>query len=123
MKIKLNQIYRAEPVLRKLTGQEMPIKIAYRIQKAIHNVQEEYARIEKLRMELVQKYGEEKEQKMQVKQENVMQFAKEFAELLEEDVDLKCERLDIDALPDSIQMTVQDLENLGFLIKPNKEHD
>ena len=121
MKVKLSQIYRAEPVVRKLTGQQMPIRTAYRIHKAIQNLRDEYVRIEQLRMDLVKKHGEEKEQKLQVKEENVLEFAKEFGKLLEEEIDIEFDYIDINSLPESLQITVQDLDAISFLLKPDTE--
>ena len=123
MKIKLSQIYRADPVVHKLTNQEMPIRMAYRIHKAVQNLRTEYTRIEQLRMDLVKKYGEEKEQKLQVKQECVMQFAQEFGELLEEEIELDFDCIDIDALPESLQITAQELDAIEFLLKTNSDDD
>jgi len=123
MKIKLSQIYRAAPVVLKLTDQEMPIKMAYRIHKAIQNLQTEYARIEQLRMDLVKKYGEEIEQKLQVKQEHIIQFTQEFSGLLEEEIELDFDYIDLDALPESLQITAQDLGAIEFLLKTNSDDD
>ena len=120
MKIKLSQIYRAEPVVRKLTNQEMPVRMAYRIHKAIQCLQDEYTRIEQLRMDLVKKYGEEQEQKLQVKRENIEQFTKEFSELLEEEIDLEIGCIDIEQLPDTLKMTAQDLDAIEFILSSSE---
>ena len=116
MQLKLNQVYQAESVLKKITNQEMPIKLAYRIQKSVGQLRTEYLRIEDLRMNLVKKYGEEENQKLQVKPDQVQAFVQEFGELLQEETEIDVTPIKIEDLPDTIKLSPLEVELLGFLL-------
>jgi len=118
--------------LARLRSQVMPIRTAYRVSRITEKLRVEYLQIEEQRAKLVQKYGESQEGQMpqgkqmqrelRVKQENLADFAQDFGELLKEEVEVDFEPLDFESLPETIQMSAQDLALIDFIFVNKEEH-
>lgn len=117
MKFKLFEIRSLEGSLSKLTHKEVPIKLAYRLGKVLQVISKELSTIEVLRSNLVKKYSDEADEKgnFKVKLENEDTFRKEFADLLQEEIDIECEPFNLSEL-EGIVMTPIDIIRLDKLI-------
>lgn len=106
--MKLKEVYYGRLALNELEKQDFPITTAFKISKLISVTETDYALTEKARTELVEKYGEKKEDSDVceiVDNSKANLFVKEFMGLLEKDVDINFEKL-----------TLKELE--GIKIKP-----
>ena len=57
MKVKLGQIFAANPILGKLVEQQLPIRVAYRLTRLITRLNEEYDALDSQRIKLLEEYG------------------------------------------------------------------
>ena len=122
MKVTLNDIFRSQRVIQKLSEHPMPIRTAYRISKILQPISHEYDTIEKLRIQLVSKYGEEKDGKKEVPPEKVNDFVLELQELLSSETEVEFEPLSLQDLPENLTMTPQELASIDFMLT-EKETD
>ena len=121
MQITLKQVFFGQPVIQKLANQAMPIKVAFRMNKLLKKIADEYENIEQQRTVLIKKYGKETDDnKIEVNKENVEQFTAEFVELLEEETDLDIEPVNASLLPDSISLTPQEMAAIEFIFSEEK---
>lgn len=110
MKLTLLQIVNAKPILEKLSGMSLPIKVAYRINKILSKVNSEYKSFEDTRVSLIKKFGKEQDDgNIEVVDDNRTKFFEEVTELLSEEIDLNIPLLDMNAFPDSIELSSQEL--------------
>jgi len=112
-KISLGELEDIRNSLAKLIGKDLPIKTAYRLSKLAKSIIAEYKLLEENRQKLVKRYGEETPDglNVQVKPENAKEFAKEYGELMKEEVEVSFIATDIKLL-DKIQLSAQDIVNL-----------
>ena len=112
MKVKLFDVNRAHPILKKLLTMELPIKIAFKLSRFAKAFNDVYESLEERRVALVEKYGEAlPDGGHKVEGESVVPFQAEFGELLQLEADVACEPLNLDELGD-VKLTV--LEVLGL---------
>lgn len=101
LKVKLLDVQKARDSLKKIFETSLPIKTSFVLGRVVKEVDKVYEEIEQCRVKLVEKYGEESEGKIAVKQENIGSFQKEFLELLtEQDVELNIEPMKLDLIED-----------------------
>ncbi len=109
--------------LQSLTQVKLPVKNSYWLNKTIDRIGRELDDYEKLRVDLIKKYGEEvegNEGNFQVKKENVQDFNKEFIELLNIEIeDFKFTPISLETLEKStVELTSIEIGNLckfGFV--------
>lgn len=118
----------AEGLLSAFSGadstQKLPIKLSYTIKKNTAKFQSVAEQIEKSRVELIQKYGEETEDGgYRVLPENEEVANKEFNELmtLEENIDVHT--IDINSLADDIELTNAQMDAIMFMLKDGTEEE
>ena len=102
--------------------QKLPIKLSYTIKKNTNKFQAVAEQIEKSRIELIQKYGEETEDGgYRVLPENEEAANKEFTELmnLEENIDIHT--VDINTLADDLELTNAQMDAIMFMLKDGNE--
>ena len=102
--------------------QKLPIKLSYTIKKNTNKFQAVSEQIEKSRIELIQKYGEETEDGgYRVLPENEEAANKEFTELmnLEENIDIHT--VDINTLADDLELTNAQMDAIMFMLKDGNE--
>ena len=102
--------------------QKLPIKLSYTIKKNTNKFQAVAEQIEKSRIELIQKYGEETEDGgFRVLPENEEAANKEFTDLmnLEENIDIHT--VDINTLADDIELTNAQMDAIMFMLKDGNE--
>lgn len=122
MKFKLFEIRSLESSLSKLTQKEVPIKVAYRLGKVLKTVSNELISIEKLRANLVKKYSTPIDEKgnYKVADDKEEVFKREFADLLQEEIDIDCDPILLEDL-EGISLTPIDMVRLEKLIIAEKE--
>lgn len=125
MEITLGQIYASFNLLNRIVDQQLPIRLAFRFTRLIRELNKEFQSLEKLRDELVRKYGEEVEDQegsFRVSEDNREAFMADFKDLLEEKVEIVWELLSIeDPGVSNLQLTVRELNILGWLFTEFKE--
>ena len=121
--MKIKEIYELNEGLKAIVDKELPIKMAFLIQKNMSMMEDEIKNAEVIRQKIIKKYEDEeatknlKEQgKIQLKKDKLEDFNKEFNELMEQEVDIKLKKIKIDDL-DGITMKPVDLNRLRYIIE------
>lgn len=118
LKLKLNEIRNMGPVLTKLAQQDLPIAVAFRLEKMITEIDTHYSSIEKYRSDLVNKYGTKVKVAIVDGQEKVL---KEGESVLDDpDVEFT-EKIEV--LPENLQFFYNELgtlfdEEVSLLYEP-----
>ncbi len=89
-RITLGALQLCSSPLQTLASAKLPVKNSYWVAKTLDRIKKELDRSEKLRIELIKKYGkptEENGETFQVKDECIEDFQTEFKELLDIEVD------------------------------------
>lgn len=122
MKIKLSEIYAANSAFIKITNQDLPIRLAFRLGQDVRIISEIFRDVEAQRLKLVNKLGAPNaDGQTQVTQENMKTFTDEFSTLLEEEVDLPIQPINLDELG-AVTLTPKEVLTLEpFMIKVKKE--
>lgn len=115
MKVTLKDLWNARSTLQKLAGTHFKAKTAYHLMKLIDQANKELEPFGKVRQELFQKYGEEKDERITVKADNMEAFKQEMEELENQEVELKF-AVTLDEIGDA-QLTPTDLFDLQFLFE------
>jgi hypothetical protein len=118
--VKLGILKAIEEPLIKLVKLELPIKTSYKLSKILKKIGQELADLEEERVKLVKKYGDQDDeaQSIQVKDpEKYEEFAKEFGELLQEEITLEIDPIPIDMLGDAVTFSPAELAALEMLFK------
>ena len=123
MKVTLKNIYGASNILGLMVEQQLPIRIAFKLTRLITRLNEEYTNLDTTRRTLLKKYGTESENSdpnnpsYTFTSENQENFAKEFNDLLEEEVKIDWDPLSIDDLGSGLTLSVRELNAIGFIFK------
>lgn len=109
--------------LEKLGKQDLPAKVAFRLKGIAKRTREESQKYEEVRQELLQKHGKKDEggalvlgdhHAVQFDEGKYMEFAKDLAELVNEEVEISTIKLS--DLGDNITMTLEEIEHLDGLV-------
>ncbi len=122
-KLTLGGLQLCSTPLQSLTQVKLPVKNSYWLIKTIDRIGKELDNSEKLRVELIKKFGEEVEGNkgnFQVKKENIQEFNKEFIELLNIEIeDFNINPIKMETLEKTnVELTSIELQNLckfGFV--------
>jgi hypothetical protein len=117
MKLKNGTIFVCkEPLQRLVDREDLPVKYGIKVVRLARKVNEEIASIESMRNNLIKKYGEEKDGKIQIKEdsENFPKFVVEYTELMDSEVDLEFEKI---VIPDNLIVPTKDLATLEPFIE------
>lgn len=117
MKLKNLTIYDAKDAIMNLREEKLPVKISVKVNKTLKSLIAQYNFIEERRIELVKKYGTEKDGNIKVDPENIPEFQREYAELLSMEEEIEVRTISIDELPDSLEISSKDLELLSFIFE------
>lgn len=102
--------------------QKLPIKLSYTIKKNTSKFQSIAEQIEKSRIELIQKYGEETEDGgYRVLPENEEAANKEFTDLMNIEENIDIHTVDINTLADDIELTNAQMDAIMFMLKDGNE--
>jgi hypothetical protein len=119
METKLSAIVGASEALSNLAVQKMPALAAYRVQKLIRACKAEYETYSKVRNDLIQKYGVEREKEpgfYDVPDENKAEYTRETKELLDMNVEIAVSPIKLSELKD-VNISPVDLTILEFALE------
>lgn len=106
-------------LLERLASARMIARDAYNRNKSLKAIEEQFKEINKVRDDLIKKYGEEDGNgNASIKPENkdsMDKFINEFNEVLDIEEDLKISKIPLDAL-NNLQLNYYELEALEFMI-------
>lgn len=125
MEVTLGQIYASFNLLNRIVDQSLPIRLAFRFTRLIRELNTEFQALEKLRDELVKKYGEEvegQEGAFKVAEDQREAFMKDFQDLLQETVEIAWELVSVETPGfEALSLSVRELNILGWLFTEFKE--
>jgi len=125
MEVSLGQIYASFNLLNRIVDQQLPIRLAFRFTRLIRELNTEYQSLEKLRDELVKKYGaavEGQEGAFKVSEDKREDFMTDFQDLLKETVDIGWELVSVETPGfEALSLSVRELNILGWLFTEFKE--
>jgi hypothetical protein len=117
LKMKLGELRNCSVSLGKILGVEN-FKLAYRVMKLTKKVQSELTEFEKIRIEMLKKYGTLKGDIYTLKPDNVKTFNKQLQEILDEEITLDIDLIPLSLLRDAdVKLSSLDLVNLEKFIK------
>lgn len=119
MNVKLLTIIESQKAIEALLDKPLPVKTAYRLQKALRKVISEINEFEQARQRLLVRYssGPDENGSIMVKPENVSEYKEKIQELIDEDVELEgVSKISLDQL-EGLDFTVRDMMYLDFLIE------
>lgn len=117
MKITLQQLSAAYPVLMNLATQPLPIPTAFKLKGINKKVTEHVVDFDESRLELCKKYGTLEEGASEYQfNGHESEFQKEFIELLAVEVELEAEKLNLRLLSDA-KIAANDLMAIEFLLE------
>lgn len=120
MKVKQGVIRDAQAGFVAIMQAQMPIKLSYTVGKNLKKLDMSMADFEKLRKDLIQKYGtkDEKTGGMQVTAENMEAFNKEYDELADQEVEVDIWKLSLTKLSDAgVKLTPVQLLSIDSFIE------
>lgn len=118
MKIKVADLYNLSFGLNELSRKELPIALAFKIQRAQKKVSEELIASDKVRQSLIEKYKEKELDNgaVQIKKDKLNEFNEKINELMAQEIDLDIEKINIDDLEKSVEkvkpQTLMQLETI-----------
>lgn len=120
MKIKLGKIKFLENFISKVSRQEVPAIIAYRVNRSLKPLRDELVSLEEARINLVKKYAgveeDSTDQNIKVPEDKEQEFTQEYTELLQQDVEIEVDLIDIKDL-EKFSLTIQEIDLLSDFIK------
>ena len=111
MKFALGEIRMMKDPMVRLLDRELPMKVAWKLNKLVKKFDRELAEIEEFRVNLVRKLGvpeEGKEESLVVPDDQMQNFVDEFNELLNQEVEFEYEQISIEEFGD-LQMNAKDM--------------
>ena len=120
MLIKLAQLKNLEAPLSKLMDQHVPVKTSFKLSKVLKQVASELQDLEESRQKLIKTYGELNEEAQTISitdPAKLIDFQKEYSELLNVEIELNYDPLSIEALGDSLELSVSEVVQLSVLFK------
>lgn len=117
MKVKLNDILEGREIIQDLMEQDVPIRISHRLLTGlIPQLNEHYQYIESNRVKLVEKYGTKNEEGLvQVDEDQLQEFAKEWLEFLQEEIEIEWDLIPTTDLGEKVNISVVKLSTISFM--------
>ena len=120
MKLKNLQIMQSEQVLMKLKKQELPILVAYKLNKVIKALDEKLKFIKSQRDEIIKRYGKEEENGSYMidgnDTENVNKYFDDYNLILEVEEEVEFEKLDMNDFV-NVKLTSDEVGLVSFLFE------
>lgn len=119
MKLTNLQLINSEQALIKLKSQELPILVAYKLNKAIKDIAEKIAFINEQKNEIIKKYGKEEHGSYSIAQddkENIDKFLKDFKEVLDIEEEVNVEPFDLKDF-ENVKLSSDEFEMISFLFE------
>ena len=116
MKVTLAEVLEMKEPLGRLSNEKLPLKIAFKLAKAIKELDQQLTDINDHRQKLFTELSVEGKDDMKgqlvIPPENIDEFNKQWGELLEVEVELGFQPMSFDDLPD-VEMSTQDMLKLA----------
>ncbi|QGH35127.1 hypothetical protein GI584_14215 [Gracilibacillus salitolerans] len=125
MQVTVKEVFNLNEGLNHIVNKELPVGVAFKLQRIIRVVSEEYKTAQNLRSKLVTKYKEKDLDNgiVQLKEDELEDFNKELEELLAEKVNINVKKIKISELS-SIHATPKTLGLIhNILIEKNEGED
>ena len=108
---KLYEIKVMKEPLSKLIEKEIPVAIAFRLNKLVKAIDEHLVEIEEFRVKLINQYGVQNEEKnqLEVPANKMKDFTQEMNVLLNETVELEITPISITLFGDDLKLSTRDL--------------
>jgi len=117
MKFRLGQIQDMKEPLGRLTNEQLPLKLAFKLNKLVRDMDSNLTVIEEERVKLVKKLGVENDDgAVEIPKDKIPQFQNEFVELMNEEVDINFEAFKIDDF-EHAKVTTQDMLKLAIIFE------
>jgi len=118
MKFRLGQIQEMKEPLARLTNEQLPLKLAFKLNKLVRNMDENLTVIEEERVKLVKKLGVENKEtgSVEIPKDKIPQFQEEFVELMSEEVEIDFTPFSVDDFANA-KVTTQDMLKLSLLFE------
>ena len=118
MQTTLQTLLDAQPAIQHLLEQKLPVKAAYRLQKALRKILTEIRDFEMVRAKMIHEYaGVAEDQPAKVPEEKIGDFTREIGVLLQEEVELEgVVKVKLEEL-EGCTLSVADVMGLEFLIE------
>lgn len=119
MKLKNLQIMQSEQVLIKLKKQELPILVAYKLNKVIRVIEEKLKFIKSQRDEIIKRYGKEENGSYMIDgndTENVNKYFDDYNLILEVEEEVEFEKLDMNDFV-NVKLTSDEVGLVSFLFE------
>ena len=112
MKLLNGEIFNAREPLQKLLGKEFPVKVSYGLAKLASKLNEEFQTIEKVRVGLIQRYGEaDKDNPQQIRVDpegdKYPKFVEELTELMNQEVEVVIEKVTLPSEVDGKSIQIE----------------
>ena|SRR5699024_1448946 len=120
MKLKVNDLYNLSLGLAELSVKELPIKLAFKIQRAQKIISEELIASDKLRKKLIDKHKEKDfdDGSVQIKKNDIKIFGEKMDELMQQEVEVNIEQIDMKELEKTnIKIKTETLMQLESILK------
>lgn len=120
--VTLNQVFEGKETIRRILSTPLEVKLAYRMNKIATVLLRKLKEIEKIRVDLVDKYGKEDDKgRTSVPPENIKAFTEEFERELDKEIDLEVQPIPFSCLK-SISISAADLVAIQpFIEEPTQE--
>lgn len=116
MKLKIGEVVNSVETLRKVLEQSLPVKISFRLMGLVKTFDEKLKTFEEARIVLIKRLGQEdSEGTYKIKEENMDEFVVEFQSLLSEEIEIDFKKIDVETLPDSVELSVSDIQKLEWM--------
>lgn len=95
MKIKVYEIKEIVKVINKIMSSDFPIVVSFRLSKMIKPINDILKIVTEKEEQLYKKYGETKDNKINIKPENFDIFNKEYYEFVNEEIEIDVDKINI----------------------------
>ncbi|MFD2628720.1 hypothetical protein [Oceanobacillus kapialis] len=122
MKVKVSDIFDLKEGLTTISEKELPVGVAFKIQRINRVVGEELKTAQGLRTKLVQKYKEKdlEDGRVKLKEDKLEEFNKEMDELSAQEVKLDIEKIKVEDLS-SISVTPKSLGLIDTILEGGEQ--
>lgn len=111
IKFKMYEVRGMKEPLINLIEKEIPVSIAFRLNKFVKAIDEHLTEIEDFRVKLINQYGVKNEEKnlVEVPNNKMKDFSREMNNLLNEEVEIEFTPININLFGDDLQLSTKDL--------------
>ena len=122
MKTSFKELKEAQPALLRILSAPMDVKLAYRLSKIASKIDSQFKAIEKQRRELINQYGEKKDDAIRVPDKRMPEFEKDWNIFMEKEFDLDIQLIPWEVIEISgVKLSPMDLTILEkFIEMPEK---